>query len=455
MDETKKNVCRACLKFESGDGKCLSLFEIYKDNLIVEKINSFVSFTIQKDDGLPDRICPDCLLELENALQFREKCEKSNKLLHSDSFKQEKRYVDIKEETEECLDEPEELLWPKEELQAEECCLISMKEPIRKSRAIDIKFICNDCEGGFKSKCKLKVHWRKVHLPKLLLCETCKRQFKSFKAFNKHKINGRKVCSITAEMHIEGTGKSRVFHCKLCQYHTNHFKNLKAHLVTHSGARPYVCNICSKGYSQMGSLQAHRETTHKEYRVELTCQYCGKLIKGRSRLYKHMKSHQDIKFQCENCNKMFKSRETLKVHMQRHSGFKRYTCELCAANYYTVAGLCTHKKTHHSTFVTNTCEICGYESKTYSGIYKHKKKHTATNMCCKLCGKFFKSEEEFNEHKKFHYGKKYSCPSCERTYNCKKSLKKHLINVHTPAIMTKLNIVKQRIVVKKEFALEN
>ncbi|KAJ0180941.1 hypothetical protein K1T71_003026 [Dendrolimus kikuchii] len=54
--------------------------------------------------------------------------------------------------------------------------------------------------------------------------------------------------------------------------------------------QPFKC------YSQMGSLQAHNENKHNKHVVELTCQYCEKLIKGRSRLNNHMRTHRDQKF---------------------------------------------------------------------------------------------------------------------------------------------------------------
>lgn len=443
MSEDKKIVCRVCLRFEMNGRKSLSLFEIHNGSLLSEKINLFTSFKIKENDGFPDKICPDCLMELEAAVHFREKCEISNQILHSvNSIKVEIPASIKDEETAEYFDDSSLIDNPilhKESLDNSE------EEPKRKSRAIDLKLICHDCGGNFKSKCKLKVHWKKMHMAAQLLCEMCKRQFKTFKAFNMHKKKGMRVCAAAGEMRIEGIGKSRVFHCKFCEYKTREIKNAKAHMVTHSGERPFQCNICFKNFTQLSSLQGHKEGVHQEYKVETTCQYCGKYIQGRSKIYKHALTHCDKKIQCAHCNKLFKTRQSLKVHMLRHSNKKSFTCEICAASFYTIPELYNHKKNQHSSFGSNACDICGYVNKTYSASTRHKRKHTSTNFCCQLCGKFLNSEEEFTEHKKFHYGKKNPCPLCERTYNCRKSLLKHLSKKHQSIISQEPIVIKKEI----------
>ncbi|KFM64162.1 Zinc finger protein 500, partial [Stegodyphus mimosarum] len=45
------------------------------------------------------------------------------------------------------------------------------------------------------------------------------------------------------------------FSCELCSYKTNNSGHFAEHGVTHTGARPYVCPICSKGFSTKSNMQ--------------------------------------------------------------------------------------------------------------------------------------------------------------------------------------------------------
>ncbi|KAJ8734528.1 hypothetical protein PYW08_013778 [Mythimna loreyi] len=85
MSEPEKNInCRVCIRYDlEKSQKCLSLFEEYNNSLIAEKIKYVANIDIKESDGLPSRICPDCLLQLETAVVFKQKCETSNKILLS------------------------------------------------------------------------------------------------------------------------------------------------------------------------------------------------------------------------------------------------------------------------------------------------------------------------------------------------------------------------------------
>lgn len=462
-DKKKVKICRVCL--DSNVKKCMSLFEIYKDYLIFDYVNSIANVKIQKDDGLPDKICLECLLELETAINFKQKCESSNIILHSTQLDNLQESVvddanavpDLVIKKEEPLEESFEYLDDDSHLFNASDLLADASDNIeeddkglKKSRAIDLKLECHDCGNNFKSKCKLRVHWKKVHLHEALICPVCKRMFKSFKAFHRHRKSGSKSCKVAADIQIEGQGRSRVFHCKECSYKTSRIKDIQTHLVIHSGDRPFLCDLCSRSFTQQSSLQAHKESTHKEYKVQITCQYCGKFVRGRTNVYRHLKTHTDNQHHCQVCNKVLQSKKSLQTHMQRHSGVKQYTCEICAKSFFTGAELCNHKRMiHMKGKYWYYCDTCEYKSIRSEKVKKHKLRHTASNIPCIVCGMFFEQADKLAQHQRMHFGeRKYPCPLCEKRFFRKDTVGKHIRAKHK--FMVPTLVVEKKVVVKKE-----
>lgn len=449
-DEEKGGVCRVCLS--TAKKKSMSLFEKYKDYLIFDYINAITNVQIRQHDGLPDKICRTCLQELDTAIHFKQRCESSNVLLQSSNFVNNPMPLEIdvkevvvkKEEPQETnleFIEPESDFFDSSEpfdngLISEQQERISGNKVdlgLRKSRAIDLRLQCDDCGEYFKSKCKLRVHWKQIHFKQNLICHDCKRTFKSITAYNKHQKNKRKSCAAATNFRIEGEGKSRVFYCKECPYKSVRIKDIITHWVTHTGDRPYKCDLCPKTCTQQSSLAAHKESAHKDYKAEITCHFCGKFIKGRNKIYRHLKTHSDKGMPCPVCQKILKNRNSLNQHMQRHSGVKSYTCEKCAHSFYTGAELSNHKRMVHNKAnkVWFKCELCDYKNYRKECVKRHKAKHTDTNVPCTVCGMFFESTQKLMLHQRRHFEeKKYSCPHCDMKFYRRDTVPRHIKAKH-------------------------
>ena len=94
---------------------------------------------------------------------------------------------------------------------------------------------------------------------------------------------------------------------------------LKRHLKTHTGMKPYQCNHCDKAYTQSGDLKIHMRTHTGEKPYH--CNQCDKTFTHMSVLTKHLRIHNGEKpYQSSQCVKAFTSSINLTLHLRKHWG---------------------------------------------------------------------------------------------------------------------------------------
>ncbi|KAJ8708157.1 hypothetical protein PYW08_010523 [Mythimna loreyi] len=196
--------------------------------------------------------------------------------------------------------------------------------------------ICDICGKVFTKNSSLRVHLRSH---KVKQCPHCFKVLKSHSHFNLHLKN-----------HNILTKRKRVnkYHCcGNCDYRSLNKNTLEAHInKVHLNIRPFVCEICQKGFYKKSNLTQHF-LTHEKIK-DKTCEICGNTFVNEKTLAEHLRLHSGQKpFKCDKCNAEFVTSGRRLEHMKRKHMEKIECCVVCYKKFSLKKDLNSHLKHVH------------------------------------------------------------------------------------------------------------